>query len=87
MKIFVKGKPGAKETKVVAPTPKLWQEGSSEQSSEKEWYLVSVKEPPQQGRANTAIAKALAEHFKVAPSQVQLISGATSKQKVFDILW
>ncbi len=83
MKIFVKAKPGAKETKVVTPTPKLWAE---EGSDKKEWFVVSVKEPAQQGRANIAIIKALAEHFKVSASQVHLISGRISKQKVFDIL-
>lgn len=85
MKIFVKAKPGAKETKVVPPAQKLWQTDVNEKSSEKEWFKVSVKELAIQGRANTAITKVLAEYFKVAPSQVRLISGATSKQKVFEI--
>jgi len=28
----------------------------------------------------------LAEYFKVSPSQVRLVSGASSKQKVFEIV-
>ncbi|MES2213286.1 MAG: DUF167 domain-containing protein [Patescibacteria group bacterium] len=49
-------------------------------------YKVSVKEAPVQGKANDAIVRALATYFKVAPSCVTLISGQTSKQKVFEIL-
>jgi len=85
MKIFVKAKPGAKEDKVEAPPLKLWRAKGADKS-DKEWFKVSVKEPPTQGRANTAIGKLLAEHFKVSNSQVRLVSGFTSKQKVFEIL-
>jgi uncharacterized protein YggU (UPF0235/DUF167 family) len=84
MKIFVKAKAGAKEEKVEAPAVKLWQEEGGK-SEEKEWFKVSVKERAVQGRANIAIAKALAEYFKVSNSQVRLISGHTSKQKTFEI--
>ena len=85
MKIFVKAKAGAREEKVEVPAAKLWQENKKDGMGEKEWFKVFVKEPPMQGRANTAIAKALAKYFKVSPSQVRLISGASSKQKVFEI--
>lgn len=72
MKISVKAKPGAKEEKI---------EAVGENSFE-----VSVKEPPIQGRANIAIGKVLANYFKVANSQVRLVSGFSSKQKIFEIL-
>lgn len=84
MKIFVKAKPGAKEYRVDPPPQKLWRAKSADKY-DKEWFKVSVKEPPTQGRANTAIGKLLAEHFKVSPSQIRLISGFSSKQKVFEI--
>lgn len=84
MKIFVKAKPGAKEDKVEAPAQKLWR-AKSVDKSDKEWFKVWVKEPPMQGRANIAIARVLAEYFKVSPSQIRLISGFSSKQKVFEI--
>lgn len=80
MKIFVKAKTGQKEDKVVPPPLKLIQD------EEEERYTVSVKERPVEGRANEAITKLLAEHFKVSRSSVRLVSGATSKQKVFEIL-
>lgn len=69
-----------------APAAKLWQEKGEGKDGEKEWFKVSVKEPPMQGKANVAITKALAEYFKVSNSQVKLVSGLSSKQKVFEIL-
>jgi len=48
-------------------------------------FKVSVKASPIEGKANEAIIRALAEHFDVARSRIILISGQTSKQKVFEI--
>jgi uncharacterized protein YggU (UPF0235/DUF167 family) len=48
-------------------------------------YRVSVPEPPVDGRANEAIARALAAYFSVAKSTIVLVSGHTSKKKVFEI--
>ena len=48
-------------------------------------YKVSVKEAPISGKANEAIIKALAEYFDTAKSNITLISGQTSKQKIFEI--
>lgn len=42
-------------------------------------YIVSVQEPPVDGKANQAIIKILAEYFKVSKSEIIVISGATSK--------
>ena len=71
MRIFVKAKPRAREDKI---------EKIDEQN-----FVVAVTEPPVQGRANLAIVKVLADYFQVAQSQVCLISGFTSRQKVFEI--
>ena len=84
MKIFVKAKAGAKTEKIIPPETKLWKEKNSE-SDEEEWFVIWVKEPPIQGRANIAIVKVLAEYFKVSNSQIRLVSGFSSKQKVFEI--
>ena len=78
MKIFVKAKTGAKENKVTPPPQRLIPQ-------DEEWFTVSTKERPVEGRANEAITKLLAEHFKVSRSQVRLVSGATQKRKVFEI--
>ncbi len=71
MKIFVKAKPSAKEEKI---------EKISENS-----FVVSVKEPPVQGRANEAIIKALANYFNVSKLNVKIVSGWTSREKVIEI--
>lgn len=46
---------------------------------------VWVKAPPVDGRANEDVAEALARHFRVPPSTVQLVSGATSRSKLFEL--
>lgn len=46
---------------------------------------VYVNAPPLEGKANKAIDEALAEYFKVKKSQIELISGAKSKNKLFEI--
>lgn len=72
MKIFVKAKPNAKEEKV--------------QKIDDSHYLVAVKEPPVQGRANRAIIEALAAYFKISPSQINIVSGYSSRNKIIEIL-
>lgn len=47
---------------------------------------VWVKEPPRNGMANEAIRRALADYFKTPTSNIRLISGFSSKQKVFEIV-
>jgi uncharacterized protein YggU (UPF0235/DUF167 family) len=72
MKILVKAKTKAKIEKV-------------EKLAEIDTYKVSVKEAPVDGKANEAIIKALARYFDVAPSTISLVTGQTSKIKVFMI--
>lgn len=71
MKIIVKAKTKAKVEKV--------------EKIDLAIYKVSVKEAPIQGKANEAIIKALADYFDTSPSSIVLISGQTSKQKVFEV--
>ncbi len=47
---------------------------------------VYVNEPPLNGRANSAIINSLSKHFKIKRSNVILISGEKSKNKVFEII-
>lgn len=49
-------------------------------------YKVWVRALPEKGRANEMVARLLALEFEVAMSQVRLVSGPTSAQKVFEIL-
>lgn len=71
MKIIVKVKTKAKFTKV--------------EKLDDLNYKASVKEPPVDGKANTAIVKALADYFDISTSRITLVVGQTSKQKVFMI--
>jgi uncharacterized protein YggU (UPF0235/DUF167 family) len=47
---------------------------------------VYVHEPPLEGKANSAVAHALAKHFNVPNSFIILVKGEKSKIKIFEIL-
>ena len=70
MKIQIKVKPNSR-------TAELIQEGDS--------FIVKVKEPPKEGKANQAVIKVLAEHFGVPQSQVRILSGFRSRNKVIEV--
>lgn len=48
-------------------------------------YQVSVKELPVDGKANEAIIRVLAEYFKVSKSNVRVVKGHTSREKIIEI--
>ena len=54
-------------------------------TKEKILYKVSVKALPIDGKANEAVIRALAAYFDIPISCIQLISGYTYKQKIFEI--
>ena len=70
MKFFVLAKPNSKTSFVK----------KSDDS-----FIVAVKEPPIQGRANQAVIEALAEYFKVSQNQIKIIAGQASKRKIVEI--
>jgi uncharacterized protein (TIGR00251 family) len=71
MKIQVKVKPNCR-------TEDVSREGDS--------FIVRVKEPPSEGRANQAVIRLLAEHFGILKSQVRIISGFRSRNKVIKVV-
>ena len=71
MKISVKVKPNAKQEKI-------------EKTGERD-FLVWVKEKPQEGKANQAVIRVLAKYFGVPKSEVILLNGQTSREKVFEV--
>jgi len=89
MKIIVKAKTQAREDKVErVGQPELHLPSTYDvdgSHSKPIVYKVSVKEAPVDGKANEAIIEALAEYFDTAKSNITLISGQSSKQKVFEI--
>jgi len=70
MKIQVKVKPNSR-------TEEVSREGDS--------FIVKVKELPKEGKANQAVIKLLAEHFGVPHSQVRILSGFRSRNKVIEV--
>lgn len=72
MKLFITAKPRAYETRV--------------EKLDDAHFVVSVTEPPIEGRANRAIIAALADYFKCALSSVRIISGHTSRQKIVEVV-
>lgn len=83
MRIIVKAKAGSKEEKVERITQPTLGLGDK---NEPVAYKVSVKALAMSGLANQAIVKALAAYFEIPPARIQLVMGAKSKQKIFDVL-
>ncbi len=72
MKIYIKAKPNSYEDKV--------------EKVDETHFIVSVKEPPQNGLANKGICRTIAKYLGVAQSTVVVKKGFTSKNKVVEIL-
>lgn len=84
MKILVKARTRARMHKVEQLTqPTL---GLGDNEGEIPMYRVFVKESPVDGKANEAIRLLLAEHFDVPAYAVKIVTGLTSKQKLFEIV-
>lgn len=72
MKFFIQVKPKSSSARV-------------EQKNEKE-LTVWVREVPEDGKANDAVVRALAEHFDVAPSRVNITRGVSGRKKTIEIV-
>lgn len=48
-------------------------------------FKVYVNAPPVDGKANKAIIEILAEHFKVRKSNVKIVKGEKSREKIIEI--
>jgi len=49
-------------------------------------YKVRLCASPTRGRANKELIKLLSKYFKVAKSQIEIIGGKTSREKIVDII-
>jgi uncharacterized protein len=70
MKIKVKVMPNANREEVV------------KQGDE---YVVRVKVPPTEGKANEAVIKLIAAHMRVPKSTVKIVHGLTGRNKILEI--
>jgi uncharacterized protein (TIGR00251 family) len=71
MKIFVKVRAKSKQEKI--------------EKIDDSHFKVFVKAPAQDGKANQAIIKVLADYFNMPQGQIRIISGQSSKQKILEI--
>ena len=71
-RIFIKARAGARRNEV--------------KRVDETHFVVSVTEAPEKGRANEAIAELIAEHFGVSKSSVQIVAGASGRNKVLEIV-
>lgn len=71
MKIKVKVKPNSQQQKI-------------EQSEDGTW-IIRLKSPPVDGKANQELIKLLAKHFKVTKNQITVKAGRSTKNKLIEI--
>ncbi len=73
MRIFVKVIPKAKMAKI--------------EKMNDNHFKVWVTESPEGGKANEAVIRLIADYFNIKESDILLVSGASSRQKVLEIDW
>ena len=71
--LAVRAQPGAKKTAITG----FYGDGDTAQ------LKIAVHAPPVEGRANVALIEFLADTFSISKSAVELISGESSRSKVF----
>ena len=70
MKVLIKVKPNSKTEGIV---------------KEGDIFVIKVCEPPREDKANQAVIKLLAKHFGVSRSQIRILSGLRSKNKIIEL--
>ena len=70
MKVLIRVKSNSKTEEIVQEGDKL---------------LIKVHEQPREGKANQAVIKLLAQHFGVSMSQIRILSGLRSKNKIIEL--
>jgi len=48
-------------------------------------FIVQVKEPPVDGRANAGVISTIARHFNISPNEINIVSGYSSRMKMIEI--
>ena len=71
MKVFVKVKPQSKSEGVT--------------KIDEMHYVVQVKAPPVEGKANEAVIRVLSDYFNVPKSHVRILKGTQGKHKIVEI--
>jgi len=71
--LAVRAQPGAKKTAIIG----IYGEGATAQ------LKIAVQAPPLEGRANQALIAFLAQTFALPKTAVKIVSGESSRNKVF----
>lgn len=71
MKIFVKVKPNAKKEAV--------------KKVDDMHFMISVKAPPKDGKANRAVLRALGDYLQIPSLRLEILTGHTSRMKVIGV--
>ncbi len=71
MKISVKVKPNSKESKI--------------EKKENNVFLVYVKSPPFENRANQELIEIISDYFNVPKTKISIVSGLYSREKILEI--
>lgn len=71
MKITVQVKPNTKQQKIEITKEGIW--------------IINLKSPPVNGKANQELVSLIAKELKVTKSQVTIKSGLSNKKKVIEI--
>ncbi len=48
-------------------------------------FVVRANAPAKEGKANRRVIELLSGYFNISKSRIGLVSGSTSKEKIFDI--
>ena len=48
-------------------------------------FIIRVKAPARENKANEAAISVLSDYFNVTKSSIRLVSGRTSRNKIFDV--
>ena len=70
-KIWLTVKPQAKQESVIELTDNR--------------YLVAVRAPAKDGKANTRLIELLAEHFHTAKSHIRILRGHAARKKLLEV--
>ena len=55
--------------------------------NDKEYLKLSIKSPPEKGKANKEIIEYLAEEWAISKSDIEITSGKTSQFKVVNLVF
>jgi len=76
MKINIRLTPNAKKTELLSEETNLFGE---------KFLRIKVNAPPVEGKANKELIRFLSEHFHTAKSNIKILQGETSRDKIVEI--